>query len=75
MSIIIIRDLPPIEAPELAVPGDHRKDCCRNPANLEYYEIDLERGFTVKRCRHCGCRHFEINADPGYVGIEGKKIG
>jgi hypothetical protein len=71
MAITIVRELPPIEIPALAA-GDKRKNCCRQAANLEYHEYSP--GAVCHKCRICGCRHFQINAEPGVLGIRGKTI-
>jgi hypothetical protein len=71
MAIIITRELPKIESPSLAA-GDKRKNCCRQPANLEYLEVSP--GMVCHKCRRCGCRHFEMTADPGVIGIKGKSL-
>jgi hypothetical protein len=67
--IKITHELPPIPAP-VKVMGDFRKDCCRDAVNLVYHDVKM--GDTVcYRCKQCGCRHFEITADPGRLGIRG----
>jgi len=71
MSIIITNELPPIEAPKLTLPGDHRKDCCKQTENLEYWYANIPAGSTCLRCKKCGCRHFELDANPGRIGIRG----
>jgi hypothetical protein len=58
-------------------PGDNRKDCCKDPANLYRRENDQEErpDLVVRRCRVCECRHFELTADPGKLGLRGSPIG
>lgn len=84
MSIIkITHELPPVEmvmtgAKEgLRVAGDHRKECCRVPENLEYWqqattETNLPKGCYALICKVCGCRHFTMDAAPGHMGLRGK---
>lgn len=67
MSIIITRELPKIVTPELRE-GDHRKDCCQIPTNLEYHE--WSPGNTCLKCRRCGCRHFDMDLSPGKYGLK-----
>lgn len=75
MTITISKELPPIpdvvtNVHGIPVKGDFRKECCTKKENLEYHEYDPVKGITVYRCRHCGCRHFEINAEPGRLGLK-----
>jgi hypothetical protein len=30
---------------------------------------------TLRRCRVCGCRHFELTADPGHYALRGQPAG
>lgn len=55
-------------------------DCC---AKLENRELGPgPRGLedtpppevVVSHCRVCECRHFEVVADPGTVGVQGKAL-
>jgi hypothetical protein len=46
------------------------KRCCRETANLGPVEQDGP-GLTYRRCQLCGCRHFELTADPGRFGLRG----
>ena len=72
MPIIITNENEPIKSPIL-MPGDNRKDCCRVAENLEYHEI--KKGHLVAyRCRKCGCRHFELTAQPGKLGLMGSSL-
>lgn len=59
------------------IPGDHRKDCCRPEAgNLEPSEKYQGRDdLTFRRCKVCGCRHFEANAEPGVIFAKGSPSG
>jgi hypothetical protein len=73
MAITIVRELPPITVHKdpntgLLLPGDHRKDCCKVPANLEYHE--WSPGNACLKCRRCGCRHFNMDLAPGKYGIK-----
>jgi len=42
----------------------YRKLCCQNPANLEIWDAS-NRSLFVRRCKVCGCRHFDAFAEPG----------
>lgn len=52
--------------------ADDRKECCKDPANLYRRENDPEeRGdLVIYRCKVCECRHFELTADPGKLGLK-----
>lgn len=43
--------------------ADTRKDCCRQPANLEEMQTG-QADLKMFKCSVCGCRHFEANAEP-----------
>lgn len=73
MGVIITNEFEPIRAPIL-VPGDNRKDCCKLAENLEYHEIKKGE-LVVYRCKRCGCRHFEMTAQPGKLGVLGSAMG
>lgn len=71
MSIKITKELPKITMHKdpktgLLLPGDHRKDCCKDTANLEYFEVAPSE--VVHRCKVCGCRHFNLDLDKGKYG-------
>lgn len=73
MAIKITRELPPITLMKdpktgLLVQGDHRKDCCKDVKNLEYFEF--EPGSSCYRCKRCGCRHFNMDVEPGSYGLK-----
>lgn len=53
------------------------KRCCRKPENLLAFSSQAEQGFkeVVRKCRVCGCRHFEVEAEPGRFGITGGAVG
>ena len=57
--------------------ADERKDCCKQPDNLEPGTPDAGAppNLRVLVCRVCGCRHFEWDVDPGAVGLEGAGVG
>ena len=67
-DIKIIGELPPIADP-IVTPSDQRLECCRHAENLEYYHVDQKLGQMIYRCKKCGRRHFEINCDPGRLGL------
>lgn len=53
------------------------KDCCGKPENLYRKENDPEENpphLIINRCKVCGSRHFELNAEPGAIGIEGASL-
>ena len=69
-DIKITKELPPLTGTGgILTPGDFRKECCRLGENLEYLHVSEDMGQVVTRCKVCGCRHFEINADPGHLGV------
>lgn len=45
------------------------KDCCQDVGQSvrERLSEDLE----VRKCRVCGCRHFELSIDPAELGAMG----
>lgn len=53
--------------------------CCRTPGNVpvvpDHPDARPDRGFTVRVCRVCGARHFELQAEPGHVGLMGRRVG
>lgn len=53
--------------------ADDRKDCCKDEANLKAEATDRP-DLTMKRCAVCHCRHFELAAEPGVLGVTGKSI-
>lgn len=50
------------------------KECCQDPANLEEQESG-KPDLTLRVCRMCGCRHFELTVDPGKFGVTGVTLG
>jgi hypothetical protein len=54
--------------------GDARPECCRAPNNLYVAEArETEDGtLTIRKCRACGRRHFEMMARPKVVGLSGR---
>lgn len=57
--------------------ADTRKDCCRKVENLYRRENDPEErvDLIIMRCKVCECRHFELTADPGRLGLRGAAAG
>ena len=47
--------------------------CCNEPANLDRHVDGPGRSF--EKCRVCGCRHFEMDAQPGLIIQRGGRIG
>ena len=57
------------------VKGDQRKECCRDPQNLQPAPEFEKPGLSVRRCKVCGCRHFELSVEPGKLGLLGGALG
>jgi hypothetical protein len=53
--------------------SDERKDCCKQPENLEVQPNDKPE-LVIRKCIVCGCRHFELSMEPGIVGLKGTKL-
>lgn len=48
-------------------------ECCEQPKNLE--EKDSGRPDLILRvCAVCGNRHFELQVDPGSLGLRGAAL-
>lgn len=49
------------------------KSCCQRMVNLELRpeHPDARPGLSVRVCRVCGCRHFDLAAEPGSFGLRG----
>lgn len=41
------------------------KECCQKQENR--VQEQLENGMVVERCVVCGCRHYDLNAEPGVI--------
>jgi hypothetical protein len=50
------------------MPEDPRKECCRDEENLGEVE-QVDDSTTLRRCKVCGCRHFDMTVDPGEIGV------
>jgi len=48
--------------------------CCADPANLELRDSD-KPDLTLRICRLCGRRHFELSMDAGIIGLTGARLG
>jgi len=47
-------------------------ECCKNLHNLN---VVIKEGAKITRkCKVCGLRHIEMDAEAGRVGIEGKSF-
>jgi hypothetical protein len=62
-----------VDEPQGLVPGDHRKECCRKEENLVAHQERPD--LIIRRCKVCGCRHFELSVDVGRLGLKGQGIG
>jgi len=49
---------------------DNRKECCKNPDNLEAQASDKPE-LEILKCKVCGCRHFGLTLEPGLIGLKG----
>ena len=45
--------------------------CCNDPENLLPHPETGTPGLSAVKCSVCGCRHFELSADPGEIKFEG----
>lgn len=54
----------------MIIQSDNRKECCRVEANLGAPE-SVNKSVSFRRCQVCQCRHFEMIADLGILGIKG----
>lgn len=54
--------------------ADNRKDCCKIESNLIPEETGKE-DLSMRRCKVCKCRHFELNVDPIKLIQTGIQIG
>jgi len=50
------------------------KDCCKQDDNLEVQTSDGRTELVVRKCRVCGCKHFELTLNPGVIGLLGKSL-
>jgi hypothetical protein len=58
------------------IKGDARKDCCKQEANLgQKQQVDGRKDLSFRRCGVCGCRHFEMMADPLRMNVRGGRVG
>lgn len=53
--------------------ADERKECCKVVENLEKQDTGKPE-LEMWKCKVCGCRHFELSADPGVYALKGAKI-
>lgn len=56
-------------------------DCCENPENREqgpgprgFDGPEPPPGIIITHCQVCSCRHYELDADKGYIGTEGAAL-
>ena len=52
---------------------DKRKECCKQLENLVTYQERPD--LVIRRCKICGCRHFELSIDSRKFGWKGVGIG
>ena len=50
------------------------KPCCEDAENRELVEAESREDVTVTRCKVCGCRHYEVEADFGSIGVAGARL-
>ncbi len=50
------------------------KDCCKQSENLEM-QLSDKPDLVIQKCKVCGCRHFELQVDPGRLGLSGAMMG
>jgi hypothetical protein len=48
-------------------------ECCTKPENLIPQPTDRP-DLTVRVCRVCGNRHFELSVDKGEIGLRGASL-
>ena len=48
--------------------------CCNQSENLRPHAEAERPGLTAVKCSICGCRHFELDVDPGMIGLEGAAL-
>jgi hypothetical protein len=41
------------------------KECCQKQENR--VDVELRSGMIVQQCKVCGCKHYEMRADPGVI--------
>jgi hypothetical protein len=61
-------------------PKIEAKACCQDNDNLEVVERRAVQGsapadLVVRKCKVCGCRHFELTIDPGKLGLTMSGVG
>jgi hypothetical protein len=51
------------------------KECCQDVSNRILQPVDPNRpDIHIEVCTQCGCRHIEMEVDPGRFGIVGASI-
>lgn len=51
--------------------------CCgddRNLQTLSRFSSEHRHGMIVKQCRICGRKHYELQCDPGAMGVQGARM-
>jgi len=51
-----------------------KKACCENEVNLKLQpkepgKEELHKDLVIKKCKVCGCRHFELEVDPLHAKV------
>jgi hypothetical protein len=41
------------------------KECCQKQENRVV--VELRNGMNVEQCKVCGCKHYEMHAEPGKI--------
>ena len=46
------------------------KECCKKQENR--VPVELRNAMMVEKCKVCGCKHYEMRAEPGVIFAKGK---
>lgn len=60
-------------ADEQVIQAGTRRPCCQNEDNLVEHQTNKPE-LIVRICKVCSARHFELNAEPGVIGIVGASL-
>jgi hypothetical protein len=53
-------------------PEDRRKVCCQQEENI--YVAEQVDNLVIRKCKVCGCRHFELSVEAGQIGLTGARL-